>query len=67
VAPSVEVVVVEAKEGRVMNMRKLAGTSASVPGLAVHEGLRGRSVHSVGVADVKERLIAARLYGKDLR
>ena len=42
-----------------MNMSKLAGTSASVAALAVHEGLRGRAVHSVRVADVKERLIAA--------
>src|SRR5438309_6986628 len=42
-----------------MNMSKLAGTGASVPALAVHEGLRGRAVHSVRVADVKERLIAA--------
>jgi mannose-6-phosphate isomerase-like protein (cupin superfamily) len=42
-----------------MNMSKLARSSASVPALAAHEGLRGRSVHSVRVAAVKERLIAA--------
>src|SRR5437588_8614534 len=40
-------------------MSKLARTSASAPALAIHGGLRRRSVHSVRVADVKERLIAA--------